>query len=95
MPRPCSICTSPHRADIEGALVAGDSARSIAALFRVSPDAVSRHNAAHIQETLVRAARSVAAVQVQQTDDAIDVMGELKACFRRVRKLVVSHRIAS
>lgn len=88
MPRSCSICTSPARAGIEGALVAGDSARSIAALFRVSQDAVSRHKAAHLQQTLMRAAQTVAAVQVQQTDDAIDVMAELQACFRRVRKLL-------
>lgn len=87
MPRQCSICAHEQRAEIEGAIVAGESAPSIGKRYRVSADAVLRHKAAHIAETLIRAAQTVAEVQTQQTGDALDVMAELKRCFERVNLL--------
>lgn len=84
MPRPCSICQHADRASIEAAVVAGQSAAAIAAKHRVSDDAVSRHSAAHLPATLVRAAQAVAAVQIEQQADALDLMAELRRCFTRV-----------
>jgi hypothetical protein len=50
MPRPCSICVHEKRAEIEAAIVRGESFRSISYAFRVSPHAVSRHKkSGHIE----------------------------------------------
>jgi hypothetical protein len=49
MPRVCTICTHPERAAIDQALVGGESAPRIAAKYRVSEDAVTRHRA-HMAE---------------------------------------------
>jgi hypothetical protein len=84
VPRPCTVCQHPERPAIEGAVVAGESAAAIAAKYRVSDDAISRHSAAHLPATLARAAQAVAAVQIEQQADALDVMAELRRCFERV-----------
>src|SRR6266511_3421379 len=55
MPRICSICSHPDRPEVDKALVAGEPIRGIAALFRVSPDAVQRHKE-HIPQELKLAA---------------------------------------
>jgi hypothetical protein len=81
MPRPCSICTHPQRDAIDRALVAGESRRALAALYRVSPDAVERHSAAHLPATL-RLARAAG-----ESAHALDVMAELHRCFARMNML--------
>ena len=43
MPRLCSVCRSPLSLEIDQALQAGESLRSVAARFGVSPSAVHRH----------------------------------------------------
>src|SRR4051812_16572717 len=83
MPRACTVCRHSDRAAIEAALVAGTSAHQLDAVYRVSHDAITRHRANHLPATLVRAAQAVAAVQVEQTADALDVMAELRRCFER------------
>jgi hypothetical protein len=83
MPRACTVCTHPKRAEIEGGIVAGESARALGTLWHVSRMAIARHADAHLADTLVRAAQTVAAVQVDQQQDALDVMAELRRCFER------------
>jgi hypothetical protein len=73
MAQTCTICKHPGRADIDKALVAGESYRSIAARFSVSESAVFRHRESHIPAAIMAAA---GAEQIQQ---ALDVMGQLKA----------------
>lgn len=54
MPRPCSICINEQRAEIDDALMRGDSYRVISQIYNVSPDAVSRHKKnAHIGKEIV------------------------------------------
>jgi hypothetical protein len=75
MPRTCTICTHPQREDIDAALVAGqESARRIAALFRVSDDAITRHRA-HIPPAL---ARAQAATEVARADTLLDQVRSLQ-----------------
>ncbi len=52
MPRTCTICTHPERANIEAALTAGTSYRNIAKQFDVGFSSINRHAAEHIQETI-------------------------------------------
>jgi hypothetical protein len=52
MPRPCSVCHSPHRETIDAALLRGDSLRQIAEAFDIRHDAARRHRlAGHVRET--------------------------------------------
>ena len=48
MPRPCTACTHPDRHQIDEALAAGTSYRSVAKRFGLSLGAVSRHKANHM-----------------------------------------------
>jgi len=54
MPRLCTICIHSERTATDGALVAGQSLAAIAALYRVSQDAVSRHRA-HLPPAMPKA----------------------------------------
>ncbi len=54
MPRACTICQHADKPAIDQALVDGESAPKIAAKYRVSEDAVTRHRA-HVPATLAKA----------------------------------------
>ena len=75
MPRTCTICCHPERAAIDKSLVGGTPCREIAALYRVSPDAVERHAANHLPLTL---ARAKAAEDVARADDLLAEARRLK-----------------
>jgi transposase len=56
MPRTCSICNHNRRADIEAAILAGDSYRSIAKRFGAGDSAILRHkNDGHVAQKLFQA----------------------------------------
>lgn len=61
--RPCTVCTHPDRAQIDGALITrAFSLRSLAARFGVSAKALERHRVGHVPTEAVRAgAQAVAA----------------------------------
>ncbi len=81
MPRVCSVCAHVEREAIDKALVSGTACREVAALYRVSPDAVERHKAAHLPKALTETR------QAQDEAHALDVMAELTRCFQRVNLL--------
>lgn len=72
MARTCTICAHPQREAIEQALVAGGAMRPLAALYRVSPDAIERHAASHLPQALSKAQD---AAEVAHADD---LLGQLK-----------------
>ena len=80
MPRVCTICMHPEHAAIDAALVGTASIRDIAALYRVSQDALSRHKADHLPLTV---AKAEAMRQVEQArgvvDAGLDVVAQLRA----------------
>ncbi|MEJ7810416.1 MAG: hypothetical protein WKG32_08385 [Gemmatimonadaceae bacterium] len=56
MPRRCTVCDSPKRAEIDRALVArADGYRNIAERFRLSLASVYRHYAEHLPAALAKA----------------------------------------
>jgi hypothetical protein len=75
MPRVCTVCSNPEVTSINSGLVAGKPCREIAALYRVSPDAVERHAANHLPQTL---ARAKAAEEVARADDLLAEARRLK-----------------
>jgi IS30 family transposase len=52
MPRACSICTHEKRDEIEAAIANGTSYRVIARQFSTGHDAIQRHAASHIKESV-------------------------------------------
>lgn len=77
MPQKCSICIHPQRAEIEKALLAGESLRDVAgrcpASRPVSRSALHRHMQEHLSERLVKAAEE------EDLAEALDVVRQLKA----------------
>jgi hypothetical protein len=51
----CTICASPHRADIDRGLIRGESMRSLAARYGTGRESIRRHRADHLSELLLRA----------------------------------------
>lgn len=81
MPPVCSICFRSDRAEIDAAIVSGDTLRDIARRFATSKDAVGRHKAAHVSAALsvVLAARAEAGPV-----SALDRLEELYTAAKRV-----------
>ena len=76
MPRRCSICHHERLDEINQALVEGTVLFEIAALFRVSDDALSRHKANHLPATLTKARE---AKDVARADDLLGQVQNLQA----------------
>ena len=59
MPRSCSICTSPRRAEVDTALVAGEAVTGIAGRLGLSPDAVDRHARNHLRRLVAQVREAI------------------------------------
>ncbi len=82
MPRTCTVCSHPDRAEIETALVASETSfRDIARRFSVSKDAVTRHRAEHLPEKLAKAA------EADELADADQLKAELETVKADVHRL--------
>ncbi len=55
MPRKCSSCSHPKRADIDQALVNGDSFRNVSKRFSISITSLHRHKKSHLPAFLTKA----------------------------------------
>jgi hypothetical protein len=74
MPRVCTICTHPDRAEIDRALVSGEALRGIARRFAASEDACFRHRSDHLP---AHVATAKAAADVAQADDLLSQVRDL------------------
>ncbi len=86
MPRRCSICHHERLEEIDRALVEGTAISEIAAKYRVSDDALSRHKANHLPDALVKAQR---AKETMRADDLLSQVRDLQA--RTLTILEVAH----
>lgn len=88
MPRPCTICAHPQRAEIDAKLLSGTSYRNIVELFskvehKISLGALSRHvENGHIEKKLVK---SQEAKDIAQADDLVREIKDLKAETKDLR----------
>ena len=81
MPKPCSLCASPRRDEIDAALVEGrDSFRNIAERFGTSPQTVLRHKA-HVPERLALARRDA---DVRSAETLAEKLSRLEDDLRRL-----------
>lgn len=81
MARTCTVCTHPNRAAIDLALLNGASGNAIAAKFRVSEDAITRHKGNHLPATL---AQGQAAAEVARADGLLGQLQQLQDDARRI-----------
>jgi len=81
--RKCSICNHPQGDEIDAAVIAGESYRSISQRFLdVSPCALGRHVKNHLVATLA-AARD--AERIARGDDLLDQVGDLQRQAQAVK----------
>lgn len=84
MPRVCSVCSHPGRDEIDAAVAMNrGSIRGIARQHRVSPDALERHAARHLPQTL---ARAVEAREDARAEDLATKTRRLEEDARRLLK---------
>ena len=81
MPRTCTICSHAQRLEIERAIVAGTSLRTISGQFGPSKTAVLRHRS-HVADTI---ARSTEARELVRTGTLLD---DVRAGERRAERLI-------
>lgn len=83
MPRLCSVCSHPERAEIEKALVTRfDSFRTIANRFGLSKAALIRHKAEHLPGHLLKAK------ELAEIASADDLLREMQSLQRRTLEIL-------
>lgn len=80
MPRKCSACINPSRAEIDRALLAGASLRGISRQVALSKDAIARHRP-HVDMVLVKARE---ATEARHCDALSSRLEELSSRARRL-----------
>ena len=106
MPRVCSVCTHPARAEIDLALIEEEALRDIARRFAISKDAAARHKDLHLAAAMVVAKESVDIAHAETLLDKVRVLeehareigrraekaGDLRVALSAVRELTRDHR---
>lgn len=77
MPRVCTICSHPKRAEIDAALVEGSVYRTIAVRFGLSETALKRHKKDHLPNHVAKAQ------DARDEADANDLLAQIKALRNR------------
>lgn len=76
MPRTCTVCNHANRADIDAALVNKASFRVVSRQYRVSTDALQRHQSSgHVLKAIAKA--EVAVKQERDLSHALDLVQQL------------------
>lgn len=77
MPRACTVCGHPKRAEIDAALVSRESSnRRIASQYDLSERAIRDHKANHLKARMIEAAERTVEADIRV---AIDVVAQLRA----------------
>jgi hypothetical protein len=82
MPRTCTVCAHPDRADIDAALVRGESSYALADRYSsLSRPAIQRHSENHLPATLVKASE---AEEIAHADNLMTRLDELTQEAQRI-----------
>src|SRR5262245_28286982 len=88
MPKFCSVCTSPHREQIDIELVNGSSIRAIAGRFSLSRSSVGRHrqncHQAIVASTLEGTKAGKLLEAQKKNDDEVHLLAERPRCTASV-----------
>lgn len=82
MPRRCSVCTHPDRLQIDQAIVAGNSYRTVAQQFTVSRDAVVRHR----RHLSIGVAKPRSSEQMSPSDTLLGQLEDLRYEAQRLKQ---------
>lgn len=80
MPRKCTLCNHPQRAEIERAITEGVSFRVVSERFRISIASISRHKA-HIETAIQKA---IEAREISMGGSVLDRLRELNQRARTI-----------
>jgi len=86
MPRKCTVCDHPHRAEIDAAIVEGTSLRVVAGHASLSFAAMQRHAKAHLPPAIVKAAEVKA--EILEVARAETLLDQVKALQIRALELL-------
>lgn len=78
MARPCTVCTHEKRAEIDAALVAGESFRPLATRFAIGECAVKRHAKNHLVEPVAAAVEARRVEVVEQGENLVEALRDLR-----------------
>lgn len=90
----CTVCTHPHHAKIDRALVAGTPKARVAKTYGLKPDAIARHWQNHVSEEQRREiAVDLKRERAQETadelnDERLDISNTYESLAKRVGKLI-------
>ena len=90
MPRPCSVCTHPQHAEIDKALIGGESYRDVAGRFGVPKSSLGRHKSEHLHREVAATqarrvarqkprVRSLADYVTEQMEQAVEIRDRARA----------------
>jgi hypothetical protein len=82
MPRRCSVCTHPHRQQIDQAIVSGNSYRTVAQQFTISRDAVVRHRR-HLSAAVIN---PLSSGQISPQESLLAQLDELRSEAQRLKQ---------
>jgi hypothetical protein len=82
MPRRCSVCTHPHRQQIDQAIVSGNSYRTVAQQFTISRDAVARHRR-HLSAAVIN---SLSSGSISAPQSLLAQLEELRSEAQRLKQ---------
>jgi hypothetical protein len=82
MPRRCSVCTHPHRQQIDQAIVSGNSYRTVAQQFTISRDAAVRHR----RHLSVAVAKPLSSGQISPPETLLGQLEELRSEAQRLKQ---------
>ncbi len=86
MPRECKVCAHPERDAIDAALVCGDSQRSLAARYGLTPSSVARHYRNHVSAALA----ALTTERTERTEQAGGgaLLDRVEALIRRAERIL-------
>lgn len=79
MPRKCTVCDHEQVGDINKALINNESFRIVSNRFKISKQALQRHNAGHIPKAMTQAKTAAEAAQADTLLDQVKSL-QAKAC---------------
>jgi len=82
MPRVCTICSHPNKADIDKALLSGESFRNLSERFGTSTSALFRHKQEHLPVSMIKAQ------QVQEMTYGESLVGEMQNLIARTEGIL-------
>ena len=83
MPRKCSVCTNPHKDEIDEAIIAGEPIRDIARQFDINKSAISRHKQKHLPSTIVNAKKGE---DIVKATNLVEEISRLKSKAENIAK---------